>query len=1110
MATLSKEHRKLLENTVAAARTVAVTGARKTLLALRVGEKEAPSDSHQKELRSKLRAHGRQLGDRRQADGTQETLRLEQACAYEHWHRMLFARFLAENALLINPEFGVPMSLTEVQETARELKCDWLTLASDYAQQMLLEVFRPDDPVLHIALPQETRQQLEELLALLPVEIFQADDSLGWVYQFWQRDEKDRVNKTEVKIGPDELSPVTQLFTEDYMVLFMLHNTLGAWWIAKRRAEGKKCDLPGVEWTHLRLNDDGSPAAGDFDGWPRFARELRILDPCMGSGHFLTFALPIVTRMRQEEEGLSLEAAVHSVLQDNLYGLELDARCSQIAAFNLALKAWRMIGLPTKLPSMNLACSGVGIHAGEQSWLALAGESRNVRFSLAQSYKLFQKAPTLGSLIDPTRDRRAFIEFDQVWPLLEAALSEEHADDESRELAIAARGVLAAARMLSMQFTLVATNVPYLGRGKHTSDLAQYCETFHSDAKADLATCFVERCLHFCSPGGSAVLVTPQNWLFLTSYERFRKKLFRESQWDFVARLGEHAFESTAAAGAFVVLLGLTRRFPDSNHFFVGLDASAEPNSNGKNGFLTSGILTRIQQCSQLKNPDARLILDESADHALLSSHSESFLGLGTGDFPHYGRMFWELPEISVGWTFHQCSVESTTLWGGRECIVAWDEGRQRVKGMSAAEQDQIHNQDQSGQQAWGKPGVAVGLARELRSTIYTGEKFDKSVAVLVPKDPAMLPALWAFAADPEFNRLVRRLDQKVIAANGTLVKVPFDAERWKLAAVQDYPDGIPAPSTREADQWLFDGHPMSANKVLQVAVARLAGYLWPRQTGSTFWNCPGLPEDGLEVHADADGIVCLSSLSGESSAADRLRALLADAFGQEWSATKLAKLIGDSDTLETWLRDRFFVEHSEVFHQRPFIWHVWDGRKDGFHALVNYHKLAGPNGEGRKTLEKLIYTSLGDWIRRQEDEVKSGTDGAEGRLLAAQHLKAELVNILHGEAPYDLFVRWKPFHQQPIGWEPDINDGIRLNMRPWLHAKPYQQPNQKLKQGACILRVTPIKLPLGKDRGKEPLRDKGDFPWYATSQDRTNDLHFSNKEKLEAREKRQKGTAAL
>ena len=174
MASLSREHRKLLENTVVSARKAAVAGAAKALNALRVGDKESLIDPAQRDLRNKLRAHGRQLGDLRQPDGTQETRRLEQACAYEHWHRMLFARFLAENDLLVNPDYGVAMSLDEIQETARELNRDWLSLASDYAQRMLLEVFRPDDPVLNVALPPETRQELEESLAKLPAAIFTA------------------------------------------------------------------------------------------------------------------------------------------------------------------------------------------------------------------------------------------------------------------------------------------------------------------------------------------------------------------------------------------------------------------------------------------------------------------------------------------------------------------------------------------------------------------------------------------------------------------------------------------------------------------------------------------------------------------------------------------------------------------------------------------------------------------------------------------------------------------------------------------------------------------------------------------------------------------------
>src|ERR1700693_4278093 len=148
MATLTREQRKLLENTMVAARDAAERGADKILTSFRAGNRDAPERLSPKDtgLRNQLRAHGRQLGDKRHPSGEQETTHLKQACAYEHWHRLLFARFLAENDLLLNPEYGAAMTLAEIQETARAQNLDWLTLASDYAQRMLLEVFRPDDP----------------------------------------------------------------------------------------------------------------------------------------------------------------------------------------------------------------------------------------------------------------------------------------------------------------------------------------------------------------------------------------------------------------------------------------------------------------------------------------------------------------------------------------------------------------------------------------------------------------------------------------------------------------------------------------------------------------------------------------------------------------------------------------------------------------------------------------------------------------------------------------------------------------------------------------------------------------------------------------------------
>lgn len=188
---------------------------------------------------------------------------------------------------------------------------------------------------------------------------------------------------------------------------------------------------------------------------------------------------------------------------------------------------------------------------------------------------------------------------------------------------------------------------------------------------------------------------------------------------------------------------------------------------------------------------------------------------------------------------------------------------------------------------------------------------------------------------------------------------------------------------------------------------------------------------EALLPFADKDGIVCIPPVRAEASAADRLLNLLAAAYGETWSNEILAELLKSADhtgkTLETWLQDKFFTQHCKLFHHRPFIWHIWDGLRDGFSVLVNYHKL------DRKNLETLIYTYLGDWISRQKQDQNNGIDGAEERLAAAESLKKKLELILEGEAPYDIFVRWKPIEQQPIGWDPDLNDGVRLNIRPFM-----------------------------------------------------------------------------
>ena len=184
---LDRTLRNRLERTVIEARDVAEKGARAALEQLGVGEPR-PFDylaPEAKELRRKLRVHGRQLGDGlNRVTDVQETNLLAEEVAYEHWHRMLFARFLAENNLLMHPDpdVRVPVSLEECEDLAEDFgaKNGW-ELAARFASEMLPQIFRPGSPALELALPPENQQSLESLLNGLDRDVFQAADSLGWV-----------------------------------------------------------------------------------------------------------------------------------------------------------------------------------------------------------------------------------------------------------------------------------------------------------------------------------------------------------------------------------------------------------------------------------------------------------------------------------------------------------------------------------------------------------------------------------------------------------------------------------------------------------------------------------------------------------------------------------------------------------------------------------------------------------------------------------------------------------------------------------------------------------------------------------------------------------------
>ena len=323
------------------------------------------------------------------------------------------------------------------------------------------------------------------------------------------------MNRSEAKIGADELPAVTQLFTEPYMVRFLLDNSLGAWWAAHRlnTSELRTADsevelrrnasIPGVPLDYLRFvrreasaeNGRWILAAGAFENWPRHLARLKVMDPSCGSGHFLVATFLMLVPMRMTLEDLDAYEAVDAVLGHNLHGLELDPRCVQIAAFALALAAWTYPGAEgyRPLPELNLpALDSRQIRPrknGRRSpnRLRLLAACRRTATCWALtiicfplSYAPVWKRCTISLRRLPYWDRSSTHgrwrltlvqrDYESVQELFAVALEQERTSDEHIERAVAARGMARAAELLAGQYHLLITNV----RTSRTASKAAY------------------------------------------------------------------------------------------------------------------------------------------------------------------------------------------------------------------------------------------------------------------------------------------------------------------------------------------------------------------------------------------------------------------------------------------------------------------------------------------------------------------------------------------------------------------------------------------------------------------------------------------------------------
>ncbi|MDN7754524.1 BREX-1 system adenine-specific DNA-methyltransferase PglX [Burkholderia gladioli] len=387
------------------------------------------------------------------------------------------------------------------------------------------ELLMPDDLLSGNAILAYTRE------AMTP-DACKSVEVIGWLYQFYISEKKDAVFeglKNNQKITPDNIPAATQLFTPHWIVRYLVDNSLGRLWLlnrpASKLAEQMAYYIPPEkpETDFLRINGP---------------QDIKVCDPACGSGHMLAYAFDLLYAM-YEEDGVDPAQIPELILTHNLYGIELDERAGELAAFALSMKARaRQRRFFNKRIKPNICVlEKVGFERDELGEYMSATGRDLLTHELRETLQQFGEADNFGSLIRPqlasATDALATLEAKDMGGNL--FLVETH------------RKVLTVLRMaeyLGPRYHVVVANPPYMGGKGMNGRLSAWAKENYPSSKSDLFAMFIERNLDMALPGGAVAMITMQSWMFLSSFEALRSRILNQNTILSMAHLGARAFDS--------------------------------------------------------------------------------------------------------------------------------------------------------------------------------------------------------------------------------------------------------------------------------------------------------------------------------------------------------------------------------------------------------------------------------------------------------------------------------------------------------------------------------------------------------------------------------------
>ena len=390
---------------------------------------------------------------------------------------------------------------------------------------------------------------------------------IGWLYQYYNSELKDdtfALLKKNVKITKERIPSATQLFTPDWIVRYMVENSLGRIYVDKRKNEGIYADGRGLDemtWHEAESERIATEKLiADKMGWKYYlpeaeqtqdvrkqldeiqneyatldVKDIKVIDPCMGSGHILVYAFDVLMQI-YEANGYSQRDAAQSILENNLYGLDIDDRAAQLAYFAVMMKARQY--------DRRIFSRGIQTHV--YAIVESNGLDRSTIDYFTNNDPKLKK--DFGMLMDELRDAKEYgsiLNISQVdFAALYARVEEVRAEISMfREIVL--NGILPliqVAEVMAQKHAVVVTNPPYMGSSGMGAKLADFVKKNYPDSKSDLFAVFIERCGQMAKKNGYQAMITQHAWMFLSSFEKLRTKLLAVDIVN-MAHLGARAFE---------------------------------------------------------------------------------------------------------------------------------------------------------------------------------------------------------------------------------------------------------------------------------------------------------------------------------------------------------------------------------------------------------------------------------------------------------------------------------------------------------------------------------------------------------------------------------------